>query len=555
MLMNLALTDWLATPVGETVRIVVTTAYLLTVGLICLYGLHRYHMVFLFRKHAQKLTRPGKRFESLPRVTVQLPVFNEGTVAKRIIDAAAALDYPRELLQIQVLDDSTDQSTELIRQYVDFWKEQGIDIEMHHRTNREGYKAGALADALKYATGEFVAIFDADFVPRPGFLRRTVHHFTDPSVGMVQTRWAHLNRNESMLTRGQAIFLDGHFMIEHTARNRSGAWINFNGTAGIWRRSAIEDAGGWQHDTLTEDVDLSYRAQLAGYRFVFLPRYTCPAELPPQINAFKSQQHRWTKGSIQTAIKLLPSLLRASIPWRVKTEAFFHLTSPIVYLLIILFTLLLLPAIAFNAQAIGKGTWLGVIIGTTLFGLGTASATVFYVASQWAQKRSPWKTLLQLPVLMSMGIGIALYNAIACIEAIIGYDTPFIRTPKYNRASTAAAAESAQAAEVELDDSVLFEPTEDTTSMTPRSESPTMWSNVAKILPRMSVATCFLELALGLYVVLSIGVALRNPDAWMTIPFLILFAAGYLVVGASSLMLHARKWFKVASPAPSLPTS
>jgi len=307
--------DWAALWRG-----VVTAAYLAIVALICLYGVHRYHMVLLFCRHVRQLTRPGRRFATLPRVTVQLPLYNEAAVAQRVIDAACALDYPCDRLQVQVLDDSTDGSLEIVERCVEQWRRRGVDIELLHREDRSGYKAGALRAALASATGELIAIFDADFVPRPGFLRRTVHHFTDPSVGMVQTRWAHLNRDDSMLTRGQAIFLDGHFVIEHTARNRSGAWINFNGTAGVWRREAIDAAGGWQHDTLTEDVDLSYRAQLAGYRFVFLPRYTCPAELPPQINAFKTQQHRWAKGSIQTGRKLLPRILRSDQPARVKLD-------------------------------------------------------------------------------------------------------------------------------------------------------------------------------------------------------------------------------------------
>lgn len=288
-----------------------TIAYLALLGMIALYGLHRYWLVYLYNRHRGHLPRPARRYELLPRVTVQLPMFNEGAVAERIIDAACQLEYPADRIQIQVVDDSTDGSAALVQRRVEHWANRGIDIQYLHRTDRTGYKAGALADATPYARGDLIAIFDADFVPPPGFLKRTVHYFTDPKIGMVQTRWAHLNRDSSLLTRGQAIFLDGHFVIEHTARNRSGVWMNFNGTAGIWRKQAILSAGGWEHDTLTEDVDLSYRAQLAGWHFVFLPRVTCPAELPPEINAFKSQQHRWTKGSIQTALKLLPRLIRS----------------------------------------------------------------------------------------------------------------------------------------------------------------------------------------------------------------------------------------------------
>lgn len=508
-------------PVWEAaLRWVVTAAYLAVVAAICLYGAHRYRMVLLFCRCVRQLTRPKRRFAQLPRVTVQVPLYNEAVVAERIIDAACLLDYPRDRLQVQVLDDSTDASIHTVRARVEQWRERGLDIELLHRDDRTGYKAGALAAAMASATGEFIAIFDADFVPRPGFLRRTIHHFTDAAVGMVQTRWAHLNRDDSLLTRGQAIFLDGHFVIEHTARNRSGAWINFNGTAGVWRREAIEAAGGWQHDTLTEDVDLSYRAQLAGYRFVFLPRYTCPAELPPQINAFKTQQHRWTKGSIQTAMKILPRLLRQRLPLRVKAEAFFHLTSPIVYLLIVIFTLLMYPVMALNLDAVGRDTWVGLLLGTTMFGLGTASAAVFYLASQHAQHRSRWQTLLQVPVLMALGVGIAVYNAIACLEALLGHQTGFVRTPKYNRSGETAHAGA--------------ESTEDDGGARPAAS----WLR----LPPLKLTTCFLELALGLYVVACVDLAARQWSTAGALPFLAIFAVGYLAVGASSLVIHARRW-------------
>jgi cellulose synthase/poly-beta-1,6-N-acetylglucosamine synthase-like glycosyltransferase len=317
---------------------------------------------------------------------------------------------------------------------------------------------------------------------------------------MVQTRWAHLNREDSLLTRGQAIFLDGHFVIEHTARNRSGAWINFNGTAGLWRKTAIADAGGWHHDTLTEDVDLSYRAQLRGWRFVFLPHVTCPAELPPEINAFKSQQHRWTKGSIQTAIKLLPAIVKSRVPLHIKLEAFFHLTSPMVYLFVTLFALLFYPAIAMNLHFVGEGTWLGVLIGLALFGVGTLSATVFYITSQAAQRRSIGLTILQSPLLMSIGIGIALYNAIACLEALVGHQSEFVRTPKYANTKKLAP---------------TLSPT------TPRAGRLT--------LPNLRQSVALLELLMGAYMLVSV-------------PFVILFGAGYLYVGLSSTALHLRAW-------------
>ncbi|MEO1237668.1 MAG: glycosyltransferase, partial [Planctomycetota bacterium] len=511
-----------------TLRWPLTALYLLLITLIGAYGLHRYWLVFLFNRHRKAVARPAKRFETLPRVTVQLPMFNEGHVARRIIDAACALDYPADRLQVQVVDDSTDHSRAICAERVAYWKQRGVDIELCHRVDRVGYKAGALAEATTTATGELIAIFDADFVPPRNFLKRTVHHFSDPGVGMVQTRWAHLNRDDSLLTRGQAIFLDGHFVVEHTARNRSGAWINFNGTAGLWRKTAIDDAGGWQHDTLTEDVDLSYRAQLRGWRFLFLPQVTCPAELPPEINAFKSQQHRWTKGSIQTAIKLLPTLFRAPVPFRVKLEAFFHLTSPMVYLYITLFAMLFYPAVYVNLQPIGEGAWAGVFLGLSLFMLGTASATAFYLTSQRAQKRSAWVTLAQVPMLMSIGIGIALNNAVACLEALLGHDSPFIRTPKYGTAPPEVSTPLSPAA----DDRPA-----------PQSMASNKKSKIPVIpIPSLKLWITFVEIAFGLFMIQCARLSLTVENTVVSFPFLLLFAAGYLYVGLNSLAVHARGW-------------
>jgi cellulose synthase/poly-beta-1,6-N-acetylglucosamine synthase-like glycosyltransferase len=515
--------DWL--------RWTLSAAYLGLVALIGLYGLHRYHLVWLFRRHRHDGRGPGHehRYADLPRVTVQLPMFNERAVALRAIDAACKLDYPADRLQIQVLDDSTDGTQHLTARRVAHWRNLGVDIVHHHRTDRTGFKAGALEAGLRTATGELVAVFDADFVPPPSFLKRTVHRFTDPAVGMVQTRWSHLNRTDSMLTRGQAIFLDGHFVIEHTARHRSGAWINFNGTAGLWRRTTIADAGGWQHDTLTEDVDLSYRAQLRGWKFVFLPHVACPAELPPEINAFKSQQHRWTKGSIQTALKLLPAILRSPAPLKVKVEAFFHLTSPMVYLYVTLFALLFYPAIAVNLQPAGRGTWLGVLIGLLLFAVGTASAAIFYAASQAAQRRSVFKTLLQVPALMSLGVGIALYNAIACLEALFGHESEFVRTPKYHRGSAPEpSAPSDEAPETVLEPALV---------------RPRLWPKL-----RMRTAVVVLELAMGVYMLICLRAAALSEATFVSIPFLIMFATGYLYVGVHSARLHLRDFVQSRRP-------
>ncbi len=309
------------------------------------YGAHRWYLLWLYRRHRRDDATPARRFDPLPRLTVQLPLYNEMYVAERLIDAVCALDYPRDRLEIQVLDDSTDETREIVSAKTAACAARGFDIVHLHRTDRAGFKAGALEAGLRVAKGDLIAIFDADFVPQPGFARELVHHFTDERVGMVQARWGHLNADYSPLTRVQSMLLDGHFVIEHTARNRSGRFFNFNGTAGIWRRRCIEDAGGWQHDTLTEDLDLSYRAQLEGWRFVFLPDHIAPAELPLEMGAFKSQQHRWAKGSIQTARKLLPRIYRSALPWYVKLEATVHLTANIGYVLMVLLALLIVPAV------------------------------------------------------------------------------------------------------------------------------------------------------------------------------------------------------------------
>ena len=495
--------------VGPIMRWPLTVLYIGVLLLICVYGLHRYWLVWLFRR-TSATPRPSPRpFAELPVVTVQLPMYNEASVAERIIDAACKLDYPADKLQIQVIDDSTDGSAVIARRRAAYWADRKVDIQYLHRCHRDGYKAGALAAALPRAKGRIIAIFDADFVPPPRFLKDTVHHFTDPGVGMVQARWGHLNRGDSALTRSQAIFLDGHFLIEHAARHQSGRWINFNGTAGLWRQDAIESAGGWQSDTLTEDMDLSYRAQLAGWRFVFLPQVVCPAELPPEINAFKAQQHRWTKGSIQTARKILPRLLRADVPMRIKVEALFHLTSPMVYIYVTLMVLLFFPAFFVNLEPFEEGTAAGVLWGMTLFALGTASAGTFYVVSQAVQRRSAWATIAQLPMLMSIGIGIALNNTRGVIEALIGHQSAFVRTPKYN--TTAAAPEGA--------------PSAPRRRRVGRRVLPT---------PSIKVWMSLIELGMGLYCLVCARLALGDERTLVSLPFLLLFAGGYFYVGLTS---------------------
>src|SRR6267143_4119604 len=315
--------------------------YFFVLIVLAIYGWHRYYLVYLYMRNKGKEPKAGPPLDPPPVVTIQLPLYNEMYVADRLIASVCAIEYPRELLEIQVLDDSVDETRSIAESAVRRFAAQGIDIKYYHRTDRIGYKAGALEAGLKTARGEFIGIFDADFIPTADFLTRLMPHFGDPGVAMVQARWGHINQDYSLLTKIQSILLDGHFVLEHGGRHRSGRFFNFNGTAGIWRRTAIADAGGWQHDTLTEDLDLSYRAQLAGWQFVFVPGLIAPAEVPVEMNAFQSQQHRWAKGSVQTARKMLPRILRSDLSREVQVEAFFHLSANFTYPLMILLTVLM----------------------------------------------------------------------------------------------------------------------------------------------------------------------------------------------------------------------
>ncbi len=402
--------------------------YCCVVALLALYGSHRYQMLHLYYRHHQKTVAPSGAFEDLPPVTVQLPLYNESEVVERLLTAVAALDYPRHRLQIQVLDDSDDETKERARAVVDRLSSQGFDIEYLTRDHRVGFKAGALANGLKRASGEFLLILDADFVPPPKILKQCIDYFTDPGIGMVQMRWGHLNRTYSLLTRIQSIFLDGHLIIEHTARNRSGRFFNFNGTAGIWRKRAIEEAGGWQHDTLTEDLDLSYRAQLAGWRFVYLPKVAVPAEIPVEMNAFKLQQHRWTKGAVQTAKKILPKVWCSHFPLAVKIEATFHLTSNISYVLMFLVALLTLPVLHIRSQL---GWEKLLIVDVPLFSLATMAVSGFYIASQRALYPDWKRQIKYLPMLLALGMSMCINNTRAVMEGLVGHESSFRRTPKY----------------------------------------------------------------------------------------------------------------------------
>ncbi len=409
--------------------LIIVGIYFLILAILSFYGLHRYVMVFLFNRYRNKPNPPKARFEELPRVTVQLPSYNEMYVIERVIDAVCAFDYPKDLLDIQVLDDSTDETQSIARAAVERWSNLGLDIHYIHRNDRTGFKAGALENGLRTAKGEFVAIFDADFLPEPDFLMRTIHYFTDPHVGMVQARWEHLNRDYSFLTRTQAIFLDGHFMMESFTRFLSGRFFNFNGTAGILRRRAIEDAGGWEHDTLTEDLDLSYRAQLKGWRFMFIPELGVPAELPVEMNSFKSQQCRWAKGAMQVCKKVLLKVLRSDCGPGEKLETWYHLTGNVTYPLMVLLSIVLFPALIVRFN---QGLFELLTIDLPLFILSFTSVSAFYICSQKALHKDWLKRLLYLPGLMAVGIGMTIPGTKAVLEGAFGVKTPFVRTPKFS---------------------------------------------------------------------------------------------------------------------------
>lgn len=395
------------------------------------YGSHRLLMVFLYWKNVRNIPQPKTTFEELPVVTVQLPMYNEMFVVDGLLESIAALDYPKDKLEIQVLDDSTDGTTDICIKKVEEMKARGYDAVCIHREDRTGFKAGALEEATKIAKGDYLFILDADFRPNSDVLKKIIHYFTDEKVGLVQTRWGHINQKFNILTKIQALFLDGHFVMEQTARNRSGRFFTFNGTAGIWRKDTIFDAGGWDHDTLTEDMDISYRAQMKGWNFIFLNDVVTPAELPVDMDGFKTQQHRWTKGSIQVCQKMLFDIWRSNAPLKAKLEATTHLTSNYAYLLLILLCLLIYPVAMGNFYPLTDTTtvlWMNVI----LFFFASIAVCIFYVSAQIAiHPRTWWKKLPYLPVLLALGIGMSVSNAKAVLEAIFGHQSEFVRTPKY----------------------------------------------------------------------------------------------------------------------------
>ena len=437
-------------------------------------------------------------------VTVQLPIYNEVYVIKRLLTAVSQIDYPREKLEIQILDDSTDETTEIAHREAVHLRHLGFQVELVRRLDRIGFKAGALNHGLKQAKGEFFLILDADFIPPPNILQQTVHYFTDPAIGMIQTRWGHINRSYSWLTRAQAILLDGHLLLEQTARSRTGRFFNFNGTAGLWRRNAIEQAGGWQHDTLTEDLDLSYRAQLKGAKFLFLSNIVTPAELPVDMSGFRSQQHRWTKGSIQTCKKVLPLVWKSRLPWWIKVEAAVHLTSNFAYLLLALLCILLHP----NGTEIATD-WRQALIDLPIFAATTLSVAVFYLCAQRELYPKDWKReILFFPFVLALGIGLSISNGRAVLEAVFNHESPFARTPKYGFA------------------------------LAERLRKKNRYASFGNAFP-------IVELLFAIYFSYFVVTALGNRE-FLSLPFLMLFQMGFAYVALTSLQERAaRRYFGV----------
>ena len=476
--------------------------YLLAILGLALYGLNSLVNTFLYlrlRTHA-KQKKQARNLKEWPDVTIQLPIFNEKYTIERLLHAVARLEYPSGHLQIQVLDDSTDDTSSLVSQLVDQYKFQGINIELIHRTNRRGYKAGALNDALPRATGELIGIFDADFVPKPDWLKKTVPLFQDPKLGCLQTRWGHTNRNYNSLTKAEAMAVDGHFVVEQSVRSSNNLFLNFNGTAGLWRRACIEDSGGWEWDTLTEDLDLSYRAQMRGWKIGYLPNVVVPAELPSQVEAFKKQQFRWAKGSFQVVRKILPDVVkRPDLPWYVRLMAVLHLTGYLVHPLMLALLLLTLP-VGLLIPSEFKVFPLSVLAG---FG-----PPLLYIAASASHTLPLRQRLKLLPLLTILGFGISLSTSIAVLEGLTGKAGDFVRTPKLNQSNSRKHSQT-------IDRSYL------------PPISPLVWA----------------EIGLGLYALLTIFV-LEPHDGWGIIPWMSIYILGYFYIAGLNLIQHLPKVHK-----------
>ncbi|MDX2033658.1 MAG: glycosyltransferase family 2 protein [Blastocatellia bacterium] len=484
--------------------------YFTILTLLAILGAYRVRMVFQFWRYRNIKPEPKRRFAEadLPRITVQLPLFNELYVVERLIESVSKIDYPGHLLEIQVLDDSTDETVKIAEATVEKYRALGFDIVYIHRTDRTGFKAGALENGMKLAKGQLVAIFDADFTPKPDCLRKMVDYFADERIGMVQMRWGHINANYSLLTRIQEVLLDGHFVVEQMSRNRTGAFFNFNGTAGMWRREAIEWSGGWQHDTLTEDTDLSFRAQLMGWKFIYLLDDDVPAELPVEMNAFKAQQRRWAKGLVQVGLKLMPRLWKhPQLTWQQKVELFFRLFGNCAAMLMIVLSLLHIPVLIVRFN---QGLFHMLLLDAPLMLFATFSVVSFYgTAIYYRHPNEKWRFIL-IPLAMAMGIGLVFSNTRAVLEALFGIQSSFVRTPKYK---------------VE--------------------NSKDNWLQVAAKYKRKKGLLPYIELAFALYFVAAVAYAIRS-NIYATIPFLLIFLLGYGYMAMMSLFQgRVRKWMNL----------
>jgi cellulose synthase/poly-beta-1,6-N-acetylglucosamine synthase-like glycosyltransferase len=476
--------------------VILSIIYALAAVWLALYTVNSFVLTFLYLRHRRHVLSDPP-LNGSPHVTVQLPVFNEAHVIERLIDSAARLTYPQDKLQIQVLDDSVDETTLLARNRVAYHRSRGVDIELIHRHSRADFKAGALSEGLKSAKGEFIALFDADFLPPRDFLLKTVPFFLSrPRLGFLQTRWGHINNPYSALTRVQTIALDGHFVVEQTARQRSGLFINFNGAAGVWRRESIEDAGGWQGDTLCEDMDLSYRAQLAGWEPLYLSDVVCPAEIPPQIHAFKRQQTRWARGSIACALKLWHRILKAPVSAFKRLQGLLHLTSYLVHPLMLLILFLSVPLLLMRQPVAFPLTYLS---------LASLGPPTLYVLAQRTLYPDWTKRISYLPLLVLLGTGLTLSNSKAIYEELRGKKEKFGRTPKFRL-------------EKQRDD----------------------WRRSKYVLPfdRMVLA----EMLAALYALLGVVIALQQGN-YFAIPFLMLYVLGFSYVASLTVFhsLHGRR--------------
>lgn len=544
--------------------IILVTHYLL-LGILCLYGGHRIYHTFLARAILSRQSAKTQKTENLPliqsqsmqthalalsasitdddlpTVTLQAPIFNERFVVERLIDALAAIEYPKDKLQIQILDDSTDDTVDLARKRIAHHQSSGINIDHIHRMNRQGYKAGALQEALESATGDFVAIFDADFIPPRDFLTRTMPYFfksedgpgsqdcsetrpvIDAEIGMVQTRWQHLNREHNLLTRVQSIMLDAHFGIEQIARSQTGAYFNFNGTAGIWRKATISDAGGWLADTLTEDLDLSYRAQLKGWTFKYAHQIGCPSELPVDMAAFKTQQHRWAKGAIEVMKRVLRQVWKSPAKLHTKIEASFHLTGNFSYMLMFIDSLFfLLPAVHIRETAdLHFLAWIDI----PLFFFASLSHAWFFLYSQKILHGRLRRGFSIMPVLLATSIGLGVNNGRAVIEALIGHVTGFVRTPKTGDTSETFAKRP----------KLLSGDQEKPTPL-----AKTKSTKVERYKADSAKWAEWLEITLGSVYFFYLIWALAN-HYWVVAPFLSLFCIGFWYTGTLSLAARYRK--------------